>query len=152
MSAPPPPLEAGPFSRSRFALHGETSARVDGRILRIHCRGPFNLELVQAVGRMLTHVSRELPQDGRYVELLAFRGSLLMSPEAWDLLEAFTLQSWEAGFRPAASLLVVPPETEGRSLLLPRLRRCWSYGQPAQVFECLDDGEAELQRLAALLP
>lgn len=146
MLAPALQLHSASFARSRFALHGKASVRVQGRVLRVDATGPFNLESVQAVCCMLDGAAPALPKDRCFIELIALHNSLLMPPEAFGLLRAFTAKSLRAGYRPLAMLLYVAPDAEGRDLLMPRLLALWNRSRPVQVFDRLADAEDELQR------
>lgn len=142
-------LDCAAFAASRFALHGRCRLTLEGRALRVEASGPFNIEFVQALGRMLDAAARCLPEDGRFVEWVALRDSLLMPPEAFELLRAYTLRAQRGGYRPQAMLLLVPAGTEGRELLLPRLQALWSASRPVQVFEDAAAAQAALQRRLA---
>ena len=140
-------LDSAAFAPSRFALHGRAEVAAQGRALRIEAAGPFNLEFVQAVCRMLDVAAHALPADRRFVECVALRHSLLMPPAAFELLRNFSARSQRVGYRPQAMLLVVPAQTEGRDLLLPRLVKLWSPSRPVHVFEASAEAELMLSRL-----
>lgn len=141
------PLDTHAFERGGFPAHGRVRVHYADRVLHFEAEGPFNVELMLAFERAMVLCVHELPADNRYVDLVEFRHSALMTDEAWARFENFVQAAVQQGFRSRALVLVMPPELEAGNLLLPRLRRVWRDAPQFLVVETL---AAARQAIAAL--
>lgn len=125
---------------SRFPAHGHSEFRAEGAIVRISGEGPFNVEGIMAFGRRMLALYATLPEGQAIVTLAEIRRSLLAPPEAWDLFEAHTSRVQAGPRRILATAWIVAEDVEGRSLMLPRVRRM--YAAVGRTFEVFTEAEA----------
>lgn len=143
------------FSRGKFLPHGLVNVRHAEDILRVEARGPFNVELMQALGQLRRALAEKLRSSARFGHMLIIQGSALMSPEAFDRYRDDRTAVYGTEIRfPCAHALVVGADVEGWELMASRIQEIYrSDGVPYRVFA----GEAEarawlLAEIAAARP
>lgn len=131
MKQPPEPrrLHSDDFASGPFAPHGRVELWRDGSVVRIVAEGPFNVESVQAIGAAMARLFAEAPPVGRFADILEFRRSILVTPEALLAFDAFLARMSQAKTAPLAVAYIVGPEVEGRDLMLPTFRRLYAKHQ-----------------------
>lgn len=88
-------------------------------MVRLDADGPFNKEVVIALGTTWRSLFAELPRRGAFASITVVRHSVLISQEVLDALGDFLRANTEAGQDAGAVAFVVAPDVEGRSLMLP---------------------------------
>jgi hypothetical protein len=134
----------------RFPGHGELTLEWAGALLHTQARGPFNLEMVEQGLKLMAALGAQCwPAEGLEVELVEWHESMLMPPEAWNLFERKLTRFADIGRVPRHTLLVAPPDIEGRWLMVPRVCALWERSRPVEVFEQLAPAAARASELLA---
>lgn len=139
------------FDIGRFPAHGRLQIEAGERLLHFRCRGPFNEEWVKASARAILAAIPNLHPDHRFVELLEFHDSLLMSPSTLAALTRLVDDAVARGFVPLATVMLVADDVEGRSLMLQRLVKCWGGSRPLVVCADATTARSEVDRRLAEL-
>ncbi|MDT9000431.1 hypothetical protein RQP53_14240 [Paucibacter sp. APW11] len=107
------------FARGRFAPHGAMQVEQHGSVLVGHCYGPFNLEFVQAYGRMWAAHFAGWTGAPALILLTVWHDSAMATPEAIGCFRE--LMALAARTLPADTLhlWLMPEDLEGASLTLP---------------------------------
>ncbi len=131
MSETPKPrrLRSDDYASGRFAPHGRVEFWRDGSVIRLVAEGPFNVESVQAIGAAMAQLFAEAPPMERFADILTFRGSILVTPEAMAAFDVFLARMSQAKTAPLAVAYVVGAEVEGRDLMLPMFKRLYAKHQ-----------------------
>lgn len=124
------------FSQGRFVPHGLVNARYAEDILCVEARGPFNLELMQALGQLRLALIDQLRSRERFGHMLIIHNSALMSLEAFAQYQRDRAAVYGTAIRfPCANAVVVGPDVEGWQLMASRIRSIYlSDGVPYRVF------------------
>jgi hypothetical protein len=140
-------LQASAHQKGPFRAHGDATVSVEGRVMHFAATGPWNLEFIEALWRVMVKAASQLPQDGRFVDLVEVRGSAWMTPDALQLLSHCIDTAVAQGFRASATALVIPMEVEGRSLMLPKLVEVYGRHRPVLVHTDAAQARAALRAL-----
>lgn len=104
----------------RFAPHGSMSVRQDGAIVTGRATGPFNLEFMQAYGRMWGKHFGQWGGPQARVLITEWQGSMLTSMEVIEAFAALMLLAKKALDPRMLHIWHVPLELEGRAFMLPK--------------------------------
>lgn len=128
---------------SRFAAHGQVEISFDGDILLYKATGPFNKELVESLAVAQSDILSAADHQGPWVSVSLMLGSMLASPEAFARYADMMHAPKPPHYIPLASVYVVAPDVEGRSLMLPKYAAIHTAcGRQFQSFERLDEALA----------
>lgn len=130
-------LSSCDFAPSGFVPHGEFRCHLDQDILMWVSRGPFNLEALQAYGRVRREAFARWSLDARPVgAVMQWVHSALMSPEAFALYS----QGFEAFMASHHTLIAVAwvggPDVEGLNFMHAHFAPLFEmHGLPFRVFD-----------------
>ena len=129
-------INTNQFAPGKFAPHGLVDASFTDDILRVEACGPFNLEVMQALGELRMALADRLQAAEHFAHMLIIRGSSLMSPEAYECYRKERSAAYGRVIHyPCATALVAGPEVEGWSLMAPRILEVYKAdGVPYRVF------------------
>ncbi|MBB5205686.1 hypothetical protein HNQ51_003013 [Inhella inkyongensis] len=137
----PHPANTDAFAHSSFPAHGRVELRAEWPWMYSRAEGPFNLELVQALGALTQQQFIAMRARGPWVLMARFFGSALVTAEALGAFTQMLQQVEAAGLAPLAVAHVVPPEVEAAELMEAPFVRCFAQaGTPFQQFA--DEGAA----------
>lgn len=108
------------YASGRFAPHGSMSVRQDGAIVTGRATGPFNLEFMQAYGRMWGKHFGQWGGPQARVLITEWQGSMLTSMEVIEAFADLMLLAKKALDPRMLHIWHVPPELEGRAFMLPK--------------------------------
>lgn len=113
------------YAQSRFPLHGRVVVEAEGSLLINFAEGPFNRELVLALGSLLAARIPEMQAQGPWVLLAIIRHSTLATDEALASFTTLLQQIVANGLAPRAVAHVTTPEVEGVGLMDAPMERCF---------------------------
>jgi hypothetical protein len=144
-------LRSENFAPGPFRPHGSVEIWRDGSVVHLIAEGPFNLETVQGVGRAMRELFASQPPQGRFVDILEMRTSIMASKEVMAAFGRFLADMSAAKTAPLAVAYVVAPGVEGRGLMLPIFARVYAEnGRRFAAFETMDEARAwALEQLSA---
>lgn len=116
MSEPTHSTEALPSPR--FPAHGSVAFQRVGDCLLGDARGPFNLELVAQLRRLVPPLAAEM-RASEWSHLCRFHESALTSPEALVALGEMLVELAAQHLAPARTAYVMDAAVEGASLMQP---------------------------------
>jgi len=102
-----------------FRIHGRVDFELCPPLLSTLAVGPFNQELVTALGKLAFEVYREMSASGPWMELVRFEESALAAPEVLRSFGSVLVQLAAQGLGPKAVAYVLDPEVEGTLLMAP---------------------------------
>lgn len=144
----PPRHNTDQFSNSDFRPHGLVEVWLQGNVLRYDAVGPFNRELVRAIGQAQHDIMVAAKAAGPCVEIVTIRESALVTPDGLAELAAILAEVNHQALAPRAVAYVMAPEVEGASLMAPVFRKRYQdQGRVFQVFEKLEDAHTWAQTL-----
>ncbi len=149
--SPEPPSRKGkpltaPSHASEFPAHGHSDAQVQGHVLHVSARGPFNAEGMTQLKTAMLSAYRDLPLGSRVVNVSEMLETLVFPPEAWEELRATIRATSASGHQVLATAWVVATDVEGRRLMLPKARALFSEcGRRFEIFETREAAEAWAQ-------
>ena len=127
------------FNQLPFRAHGRLELQRVGNTIVYHAQGPFNLEAIVALSKARLAGLADWGPEARNAVIVEFETSMLMSTEA---LQAYSLglrSHFKQGDPPLAVAWVVPPEVEGRHIMLPLFARIYAETEvPWKSFEDFD--------------
>jgi hypothetical protein len=127
----------------RFRQHGQSDIYFDGRIMRFESIGPFNSELIRAVGMAMRDLLDEVRPTGLWAEIVWFRGSTLIAPEVLPALQELIENLAKEGLLSAAIAIVATDEVDGLSLILPPYAAIYARShRHFKTFARLEDADA----------
>lgn len=136
-------LRSEHFAPGPFRPHGSVEMWKDGSVVHLIAEGPFNLETVHGVGRAMKELFATQPPQGRFVDILEMRTSIMASMEVMTAFGRFLAEMSSAKTAPLAVAYVVAPEVEGRSLMLPIFARVYAeHGRRFAAFETMAEARA----------
>ncbi|MDL5033420.1 hypothetical protein QRD43_16010 [Pelomonas sp. APW6] len=125
------------YAQSRFPMHGRVWVQTEGPLLLNVADGPFNRELVLALGSLLATRIPEMQAQGPWVLLAVIRHSTLATDEALAAFTDMLLHIAAAGRAPRAVAHVTASDVEGVGLMDVPMARCFeAAGIP---FACFRD-------------
>jgi hypothetical protein len=131
------------FAAGPFRPHGSVEVWTEGNVVRLDAVGPFNKELVVALGATWTSLLAELPLHGPFASITVVRQSVVISQEVLDAISQFLHANAKAGQGAGAVAFVVAPDVEGRSLMLPMFARTYAAaGRQFAAFTTEAEAEA----------
>ncbi len=129
----------------RFPAHGRVEYQIQGDCLIGDARGPFNLELVEQLQRLLPPLVMPLRGEGGWVHLCRFQHSALTSPEALLALEALMAGLVVNQVAPRRTAFVMDETVEGGDLMRTVFER--SFARAGLQLGCFDEESAALRWL-----
>lgn len=138
-----------------FKVHDQIEYRVKGRILHTTARGPFS-NVVEAIPPTITGFLKRLAQQGRWGQIVNFKHSALIPPEARQNFADYLKTRYENTKIKPVVALVFEPEVDGGALMAPEILKCYlDAGIQGQVFEsyasALDWVESEISQFSTRL-
>lgn len=113
------------YARTPFPLHGRVQIQGEWPFLLNVAEGPFNKELVQALGQLLAAHIPALQAQGPWVLLAVIGYSTLATDEALSTFTGLLQQLVASGMAPRAVAHVTAPEVEGAGLMDEAMARCF---------------------------
>ncbi|MCX7146942.1 MAG: aldehyde dehydrogenase family protein [Sulfuritalea sp.] len=105
--------------------------------------GPFNKEVVIALGATWNNLFDEMPVHGPFANIIVLRRSVVVSQEVLDAFGEFLHANNRAGRGASAVAFVVAPDVEGRSLMLPMFAA--TYAAAGRLFAAFEtEAEADV--------
>lgn len=132
-------LSSHDYAQSGFAPHGEFRCRLERDVLMWVSRGPFNLEALQAYGRVRKAAFERWGLNTRPVgAVMQWVGSALMSPDAFTLYR----RGFDAFMASHHTLIAVAwvggPDVEGLDFMRAHYAPLFeAHGLPFRVFDDL---------------
>ena len=114
------------YAQSRFSLHGRVLVETEGALLLNVAEGPFNRELVLALGSLLATRIPEMQAQGDWVLLAVIRHSTLATDEALVAFTDMLRHIAATGRAPRAVAHVTPLDVEGVGLMDEPMARCFA--------------------------
>lgn len=138
------------FSSGNFKIHGHLETSFENGIFITHSTGPFNIEWVIALDKLRHDCLVDITATYKNASITIFHNSMLMSEEALNAFSENIKQHLsEIQIAPIIAY-VVPPEIEGRSIMLPFFANMFSkVNVNWQVFKDIDDAKVWVQSLLA---
>lgn len=131
------------FAVGPFRPHGRVEIWAEGNVVRLDAAGPFNKEVIIALGATWRSLFAELPRHGEFASITVVRHSVLISQEVLDALGEFLRANTKAGQGAEAVAFVVAHDVEGRSLMLPMFAETYAAaGRNFAVFATEAEAEA----------
>lgn len=131
------------FAVGPFRPHGSVEVWAEGNVVRLDAVGPFNKELVVALGATWTSLLTELPLHGPFASITVVHHSVIISQEVLDAISQFLRANTKAGQGAGAVAFVVAPDVEGRSLMLPMFAETYAAaGRQFAAFETEAEADA----------
>lgn len=124
-----------------FEAHGQVEVHLEGRILMTSLTGPFNVELIRHWIRISAPLAEQLGRELPFGSINIVRGSILSSPEAFDLLGR-TLYHFTHTLYGVASACVADAAVEGRDMIESSYMRRHAQNLPQRFFYDLDSARA----------
>jgi hypothetical protein len=121
----------------KFPGHGASRFERRGQVLLLYSEGPFNAEHIQTLAPHFVEHGQALAQGGAWATINVVTRSILLTPDAVDMLRRSAEWTRDEYLRVAAGY-VVAPEVEGRSIVLPILYECYREVFPVEMFTELD--------------
>lgn len=122
----PPLISTDQFQPRYFRPHGRVESRVYGNLVIHEAIGPFNLEIIEAIGTVLRELLLSMKQQGRWGQVIVFKKSALTSPDTLAALKAYTTQRRNEDLAPTATAYVLDPSVEGANLMTAPFRHVYS--------------------------
>ena len=113
------------YAQSRFPQHGRVVVEAEGPLLINFAEGPFNRELVLALGSLLSARIPEMQAQGPWVLLAIIRHSTLATDEALATFTTLLQQIVAGGLAPRAVAHVTALDVEGVGLMDAPMKRCF---------------------------
>ena len=131
------------FATGPFRPHGEVEIWAEGNVMRLDAVGPFNKEVVIALGATWNSLFDEMPPHGPFANIIVLRRSVVVSQEVLDAFGEFLHANNRAGRGASAIAFVVAPDVEGRSLMLPMFAA--TYAAAGRLFAAFEtEAEADV--------
>lgn len=129
------------YAKTRFPMHGRVEVVSEGAFLLNYAEGPFNRELVLALGSLLGASTPEMAAQGPWVLMAIIRHSALATDEALTAFAGLLKQVVASGRAPLAVAHVTAADVEGFGLMDGPMTRCFEEaGLPFSVFR--DEAQA----------
>ena len=144
--APSGGIRTDQVAQPHFAAHGLVDMRGDGNIVRANVTGPFNAELVIAFANAVNELLASWRPTGPYGWYAIWHGSMMTQPDALAIYERLLVRNRHAFPRACINLFCVPPDVEGRRLMVPlweTLYRRVDY--PMEIVSTPAEAELRLQ-------
>ncbi len=141
------PTRTDELPSPRFPAHGCVEYRADGDCLVGDACGPFNLELVGQLRRLLPPLLAVLREQGPWLHLCRFQHSAMTSPQALQALETLLEELIAADLAPRRTAFVIAPDVEGANLMGPVFER--SYARVGLSMRCFGDEPTAMAWLRA---
>jgi hypothetical protein len=131
------------FAAGQFRPHGRVDIWAEGNVMRLDAIGPFNKEVVIALGATWNSLFDDMPVHGPFANIITLRRSVVVSQEVLDAFGEFLHANNRAGRGASAVAFVVAPDVEGRSLMLPMFAA--TYAAAGREFAAFaTDAEADV--------
>ena len=131
------------FAAGPFRPHGRVDIWAEGNVMRLDAVGPFNKEVVIALGATWNNLFDEMPVHGPFANIIVLRRSVVVSQEVLDAFGEFLHANNRAGRGASAVAFVVAPDVEGRSLMLPMFAA--TYAAAGRLFAAFEtEAEADV--------
>ncbi|HLO93300.1 MAG TPA: hypothetical protein VK195_03220 [Burkholderiaceae bacterium] len=114
------------YAHTRFSPHGRVQFVGDWPFLVNYAEGPFNKELVLALGQLMTVQIPALQAQGPWVLLAIISYSSLATDEALQTFAERLRNLSASGLAPRAVAHVTAPEVEGAGLMDEAIARCFA--------------------------
>jgi hypothetical protein len=108
----------------KFNAHGRVKYEERGNILWATAVGPFNVELVSALEKVVTNLFQRMESRRPWVSICKFENSALCSREVLDSLTEMMKRLVALKIAATGSAFVLPPDVEGAYLMDPLYARC----------------------------
>lgn len=149
MDSPLPRIDTTLVDQGPFQAHGRLEVWLEADLLCYRAAGPFNVEMVEVLGRALQRLDPLPP--ARYASLVWWQHSMLASPDTLAAYEALLKRRQHRPdlSPPVASLWLAGPDVEGARLMRPR----WAavYAAAGWPLEFCDTDAQMRTRARALL-
>ena len=151
---PLPPYNTDNLQLTQFDAHGSVSLEIDGRILRVHARGPFNREFVETIAAMERPVFSQMTHGGPWVEIVELSHSVLATADALALFATHLQEKKAEGLAPVSTAFVLKDTLEGATIMRERYMAAYAGANwPCAFFSHLAEAEAwARQKLDAAAP
>jgi hypothetical protein len=137
--------------QGNFKPHGRVEMFLQGRIICVKARGPFNQELMTALTSLEAQFLSEVASLGPFGEIVSFYESVLASPEVMvghrQLLEMLK----GAGLAHKATAYVITPNLEGAEFTAPiAVNNYAAVDWPFKLFDNLPEAQIWVEQMLAL--
>jgi len=131
------------FAERNFRPHGRIEMWTEGAVVHLISEGPFNREVVIALGKLANEIYASIAPGTRFVNINQIRTSLMGTPEALEMLENHLKSLSAAPVHPLLHVWVVGAEVEGHHLMLPVIQAVFARAnRPMMVFDNLQAAES----------
>jgi hypothetical protein len=138
-----------PLEPPKFVPHGVSRFEVRGQVLVLYSQGPFNAEHIQSLVPEFRRLAVPLQQQGPWATINVISRSMMLTPEALELMRESARWTHDHLGRIAAGY-VIGPEVEGRLIMEAGLRASCTDIMPLEIFEDFAAAEAwALEQIAA---
>ncbi len=146
----PHPRSTDDTADDRFAPHGRVSLQAVGQVLETEASGPFNVELIKALARLIAAVVPPLAARGPWGQCVVFHRSVMASPDTLAAFAQLLQDTARQGLGPAVTAYVIDPGIEGATLMPRHFARCFAEaGLAFEIFQQAEPARAWLrERLA----
>jgi len=124
-----------------FEPHGDTQFLIEGQMLLVELRGPWNAELIDCYDRQSRPLMAGLSAAGRWGVIAITRISTMFTDDGAQRLRDLLRQPSPTLNR-AATAFVIAPEVEGYRLCDPLLHEIYDPIAPFEIFESLPPAKA----------
>ncbi len=121
-----PPRSTDDTAEDRFAPHGQVTLEAVGQVLETQATGPFNVELVKALARLIAAVVPPLAAQGPWGQCVVFHRSVMASPDTLAAFAQLLQATAEQGLGPFATAYVIDAGVEGATLMPRHFERCFA--------------------------
>ena len=151
---PLPPYNTDNLQLTQFDAHGSVSLEIEGRILRVRAKGPFNREFVETMAAMERPVFSQMGRGGPWAEIVIFSHSMLATADALALFPPYLKELQSRGLAPVGTAFVLEDTLEGATIMRERYMAAYAGADwPCAFFSHLAEADAwARQKLDAAAP
>lgn len=136
------------FDQQRFRPHGRVKFYREGNLAICEAIGPFNTELVEAIGRAEMQLIEQMKQLPKWGDIVIIKDNALASPDAMDELTNYLIQLGRADMHSAVTAMVIGEDVVGGAIMANHLVNVYAdAGLPLHVFTTLADAKVYVKLL-----
>ncbi|MES2047791.1 MAG: hypothetical protein V4447_05285 [Pseudomonadota bacterium] len=137
------------YQQGQFRAHGRVEMHLKGNIIYVDARGPFNLELINALVALEAEFLAQVASQGPFFEIVSFSESVLASLEVLEAHKQLLVMLKRAGLAHKATANVIHDKLEGAEFTAPIAAQNYAaVGWPFQIFQSMEDAENWIHSLA----